>query len=209
MTGSKQLDPSRTSGSIQILRSGTKRIENTFKRTLWEMLPSPLLRQQQATLLALLSGVCSKYHFQVRISKLPLETALGCFLPLTWKWDWRSGFSFHETKRFISGEEVLSEKAGIQNSREFYRGPWPVHVIQIIFPGPWAVHAMQICSGFKSPSTGISGSMCIQTFSQSHFIGTYVRIWPNSQATTIIKSSKVRFFENRSHGISAQRYADK
>ena len=40
------------------------------------MLPSPLLRQQQATLLALLSGVCSKYHFQVRISKLPLETAL-------------------------------------------------------------------------------------------------------------------------------------
>ena len=36
------------------------------------MLPSPLLRQQQATLLALLSGVCSKYHFQVRISKLPL-----------------------------------------------------------------------------------------------------------------------------------------
>ena len=41
------------------------------------MLPSPLLRQQQATLLALLSGVCSKYHFQVRISKLPLETALG------------------------------------------------------------------------------------------------------------------------------------
>ena len=39
------------------------------------MLPSPLLRQQQATLLALLSGVCSKYHFQVRISKLPLETA--------------------------------------------------------------------------------------------------------------------------------------
>ena len=141
-----------------------------------------------------------------------LETVipgLGCFLPLTWKWDWRSGFSFHETKRFISGEEVLSEKAGIQNSREFYRGPWPVHVIQIIFPGPWAVHAMQICSGFKSPSTGISGSMCIQTFSQSHFIGTYVRIWPKSHATTIIKSSKVRFFENRSHGISAQRYADK
>ena len=133
----------------------------------------------------------------------------GCFLPLTWKWDWRSGFSFHETKRFISGEEVLSEKAGIQNSREFYRGPWPVHVIQIIFRGPWAVHAMQICSGFKSPSTGISGSMCIQTFSQSHFIGTYVRIWPKSHATTIIKSSKVRFFENRSHGISAQRYADK
>ena len=40
------------------------------------MLPSPLLRQQQATLLALLSCVCSKYHFQVRISKLPLETAL-------------------------------------------------------------------------------------------------------------------------------------
>ena len=41
------------------------------------------------------------------------------------------------------------------------------------------------------------------------FIGTYVRIWPKSHATTIIKSSKVRFFENRSHGISAQRYADK
>ena len=121
------------------------------------------------------------------------------------------GLDFQIMKRNVSSQAKRSfpKKPEFKTPELSTGAPWPVHVIQIIFPGPWAVHAMQICSGFKSPSTGISGSMCIQTFSQSHFIGTYVRIWPKSHATTIIKSSKVRFFENRSHGISAQRYADK
>ena len=41
------------------------------KRTLWEKLPSTFFRQPPATLLALLSGACSKTDFQVPISKSP------------------------------------------------------------------------------------------------------------------------------------------